>query len=280
MKYLFTIFFIFFSTVAFASKILKNNTASPVFITDTGVTVPASGQHTILPTEDFIFAASNDVIIYISDEAVGPGVSTLKVNDGTSDLGIADGTALIQGFYPKRMQILGDDEQYLADVIQDAASTNRLAVDATAVVEGGATLTFSKKLRYVDMKASSGGVARDTTISTTWTNVFSYSGSGVVVGFSVNMEGIGGGWYIRFLVDSEEIFTSSGIYLSDILDGSVYNMADLKNQPDHGLVRAGNVIRFQLPFPVAYSTSVTVKIKKMNGDKKFQAGLMVLSKES
>ena len=116
MKFLLLFITLCLSDIALAAKILKNNTGSPVLITDTGVTVPASGQYTILTTEDFVFAASNDVIILISDQSVSPSVSTLTVNDGTDDLGIAEGTSLIQGFFPKRVQIIGDDELHNVDI--------------------------------------------------------------------------------------------------------------------------------------------------------------------
>lgn len=75
------------------SKILKNNTASPVDVTDTGVTVPASGQYTIPPQDYPLWAASSDVITVVGD-------STLTVNDGSSDLTISDGIDLIKGLFP------------------------------------------------------------------------------------------------------------------------------------------------------------------------------------
>lgn len=76
------------------SKILKNNTASPVIITDVGQTVPASSSLTISPSDYDKYAQSSDTIVYI-------GSSTLTVNDGSVDLTIAEGTSYIQGNFPK-----------------------------------------------------------------------------------------------------------------------------------------------------------------------------------
>lgn len=80
------------------SKILKNNTASPVVISDTGVTIPASGQYLIPSVEDLLWASSSDAIVKISD-------STLTVNDGTNDLSISEGVDLIKGLFPKKINI-------------------------------------------------------------------------------------------------------------------------------------------------------------------------------
>ena len=46
------------------SKILKNNTASPVNITDVGQIVPASGQLTIQPTDYLLYADSDNTNIH------------------------------------------------------------------------------------------------------------------------------------------------------------------------------------------------------------------------
>lgn len=100
------------------SKILKNNTASPVSISDTGITVPASGQY-IIPSQDYLlWAASSNVITYI-------GNSTLTVNDGGSDLSISNGTDLIKGLFPQKIGITsGDDFTPIGHV------GDRLKVDA------------------------------------------------------------------------------------------------------------------------------------------------------
>lgn len=77
-----------------AQRILKNNTASPVNISDTGGTVPASGQLVINPVDYGVYEGSSDVVTLIGD-------STLTVNDGTFDLSINEGTRLIQGGFSR-----------------------------------------------------------------------------------------------------------------------------------------------------------------------------------
>lgn len=76
------------------SKILVNNNAFDVAITDTGVTVAASSSYTIPPQDYPTFAASSDVIILVAN-------STLIVNDGGDDiLVISNAVDIIKGWFP------------------------------------------------------------------------------------------------------------------------------------------------------------------------------------
>lgn len=85
------------------AKIVINNTASPVPITDVGVTIPSSGSYTI-PSNDYqLWAQSNDVIVVI-------GNATVKINDGSFDLSISDGTDLIKGLFPKKIGVLAGND--------------------------------------------------------------------------------------------------------------------------------------------------------------------------
>lgn len=93
------------------SKILKNQTASPMMMADTGVLIPATPTTYTVPTQDFpLWAASSDVIAAI-------GAGTVIVNDGSVDLSKADAVALIQGNFKQ------------TDFISDLKASNRLKVD-------------------------------------------------------------------------------------------------------------------------------------------------------
>jgi len=73
-----------------ASKIVKNNTGSPIIIVDVGnVTIPASGQYTIPPEDYLIWAESSDIITEV-------GSGDVTVNDGNIDLSIARGVSYLQ----------------------------------------------------------------------------------------------------------------------------------------------------------------------------------------
>lgn len=81
------------------SKILKNQTGSPIVITDVGgVILPASpGTYTIPPQDYLLWAASSDIITYLNDTPPTPSVI---VNDGSFDLNPSDGMYLIKGIFP------------------------------------------------------------------------------------------------------------------------------------------------------------------------------------
>ena len=99
-----------------ATKILKNQLATDIFITDTGVNILASSDYTI-PAHDFpIWAASSDIISYI-------GNGNLIVNDGSYDLNKAEGIGLIQGSFIQKQ--VNFDPALL--------NSNRLKVDVNQV---------------------------------------------------------------------------------------------------------------------------------------------------
>jgi len=82
------------------SKIIKNNTASPVPVNDTGITIPASGQYLVDPGEYPLFSRSDDIVVVIGD-------LTVTISNGTDDLGISDGIRLIQDNFPASVAING-----------------------------------------------------------------------------------------------------------------------------------------------------------------------------
>ena len=112
------------------SKILTNNTASPVNISDTGITIPASGQYLIDPGEYPLFSRSDDVVPLIGD-------LTLTVNNGTDDLGVSDGIRLIQDNFPTTMSILGatDPKITILTLTNSGVEYSHAFTDTTQVVQ-------------------------------------------------------------------------------------------------------------------------------------------------
>lgn len=121
------------------SKILKNNTASPVSISDVGQVVPASGQLVIQPQDYWLYAASDNVITLISDLAVSPTVSTLTVNDGSFDLTINDGAKLIQGIFPNPVRIEYNKREF------DTSAGATVGTTETSIVIPQGTLKYRIK---------------------------------------------------------------------------------------------------------------------------------------
>lgn len=93
------------------TKIVKNNTGSPVNVSDVGTTIPANSQYTIQPYDYLLWAASGSAVTLI-------GAGTLIVNDGSGDLSITDGMDLIKGVYQKS-RIIGDTTGALIGNVTD-----------------------------------------------------------------------------------------------------------------------------------------------------------------
>lgn len=147
---------------------------------------------------------------------------------------------------------------------------------------------WSKKLRQLDMNASNGGVARGTSITnSSWVDIFSYSGSGFFAGAIINIETFTL-WRMRIVIDSQEILLDSNGILSDDIQGdTVYDMDDTSDVTQAVIgISKGSHDRFvyspPLNFPIYYSTSISIKLKRDTGapSKKFQAGFINLSKET
>lgn len=126
-------------------KILKNTTLSPILVSDTGVTVPASPATYTIQAQDYpLWASSSDIITYV-------GNGSIIVNDGSFDLSKADGIALIQGNF-KQTDFIEDlklNDRLKVDVVLDAATQLiRVSADdqtagyleAKVVAESGATV--------------------------------------------------------------------------------------------------------------------------------------------
>lgn len=169
-------------------------------------------------------------------------------------------------------------------------SSNRLKVDSQ--FSAGTSQSWTKKLRYDDMNATTGGVARGTSITAAsgWTQVYSYTGAGYFIGCLVNLE-TKDNWAIRIVIDGDEIFgtgTGAGILSEDITNDAIYD-ADPSGksipEPDQNLGffwGAHDRFLFSAPLliPIKYDSSVKVYVSRLAGaaPKKFRAGYATLTK--
>jgi len=112
------------------SKIIKNTTGSAISVADTGITISASpGSYTIPPQDYLLWAASDNVITYI-------GTGSLVVNDGSSDLGISDGTDLIKGIFPSQIAVTQVTNPWTVNSPDVVAILNSIAVSLGASTVG------------------------------------------------------------------------------------------------------------------------------------------------
>ena len=172
-----------------------------------------------------------------------------------------------------------------ADGQRIAAIGTRLAVDAQISSVNVPSGNYWRKVCYCDMNVTTGGVARGTAISTSFTNVFSYYGTGRVIGFLLNLETFTT-WTIRFTIDGTEVFNgSSGITSDDLASDTIYDVDDANdvNQAFIGLSKGSHdrlIWSSPLNIPYKFSSSVVLSIRRTSGgSKKFQAGLMIIEKD-
>ena len=93
-------------------KILKNTTANPIFVEDTGITIPANSSYEIYPADDTIWAASSNVIPYV-------GTGALVGNDGTYDLTQSQTMQMLQGLFPSKIMIAGSNTNVTVGNIEE-----------------------------------------------------------------------------------------------------------------------------------------------------------------
>lgn len=174
-------------------KILKNTTGSPITITDTGVTIPASPGSYTIPAQDYlIWAASSNVVTYI-------GSGALVVNDGSSDLSINNGTDLILDIFPAIAYSQGTATSGSNGVLSMGAVTTSVPTYTTGQMDP-ISITTGGLLRVETTPASATLQAVD---------VQDFGGDPVVVG-----TGPSGGGIPRVTVsnDSNILATQSGAW--------------------------------------------------------------------
>lgn len=181
------------------------------------------------------------------------------------------------------MELLGGTDQTKIGNVGD-----RLKVDASVSSVTGSYFNWNSKLRYINMTA----IARQASITAAsgWNTAFTYTGSGKIASFILNLEGTAD-WAVRLIVDSEEVFGSSGLLLTDVTSDAIYDMDDSGKGSDEGLGVSHGIFsgahdgfnwKSPLDCPLAYSSSVTIMVSRVTGSatKKFRAGFIIFSKDT
>jgi hypothetical protein len=172
--------------------------------------------------------------------------------------------------------IKGDTTQDLIGNVGDRLKVDVVLSPSSNLPAWGSTMT------YADMNAGTGGIARGASVaqSATWTTIYTYTGSGYVAGMLINVE-IFTAWEFRLLVDAVEIFS---LLSNDLTSDTIYDVDDVTDVNTAFLgISKGSHDKFTwhtpLETPLRYNTSVTVQVRRQTGgSKKFQAGLIILSK--
>jgi len=168
------------------------------------------------------------------------------------------------------VQIVGRDEQYIADVVNSAGNIKRLAVTDDGVTATPATPTISSKLRYVHS---------DTPVALTasFQTVFTYSGSGKLTAFSLLFDKAG--VEVKLTIDSTEIIFQLTSAKLDALSSQTY-----KQGVGNGGVAWDNsksVFIFEPVFPLVYDSEVKIEVLKTIGPAvDLDAQIVSLTKET
>lgn len=158
---------------------------------------------------------------------------------------------------------------------------DRLKVDV-AYNASATSIPAIIKLAYDDMNASTGGIARGTDVTTSYSTIYNRSGNGYIFGFSVSFEGniIGADAFIlKFTVDSLVV---AEINTLDIGSNAIYAAGSAGDALIWGFQTDNNNIMFKTPGQAGlkYTASVKIEIKKAGGSaKQFRAGIIALTKE-
>lgn len=226
------------------------------------------------------------------------------VNGGTNQSSFSLQTILHRaGFKPSSHRIGDmvdddDDAELTKTVItgRDSLGVYRTAsVDedgnlTTAIAPGASIVpTLGTALRYDDMNAGTGGIARGTSITAAsgWNKVYEYSGTGLLMGVKQTLEDLTGTdtnyWRVRFVIDGSEIFGASGISCRDMTASSLYNWntGTTPSPTWAGLNIVQDTITWDSPnnLPVTFTSNVKVYVRRQGTTTKvWRAGLVCIVK--
>jgi hypothetical protein len=164
-----------------------------------------------------------------------------------------------------------------------------LSQKINANIVGGPTggiNTVGSTLRYDDMNATNGGVARNTTVNnTTYTTVYNYTGSGIIFNWVLNLENANN-WRIKFIVDGVNIFPSPFLSTADMASDIAYDLEYDSDSISPLLVGLSHEeierITWSCPsgFPVRFNSSVQIQVIRITTTGRFRAGLITLTKDT
>lgn len=257
-----------------AAKYLKNTTQDPVYHTKANITFQPNvwttaddpllwddQTYTLLGSGSFIFSR-NQIDAYTDKQLAWDTLRDIS----PKEVGLID---MITGY----KALITEQREQLVTMIRGP---------------GGSGGPGSIKPIMREMDASYGGVARDTVITTAdnWKTLFTYTGPGLLFGFVLTLESVSSNWRLRLIRDGEDVFLGSdGFSVGDLLDHSIFGFnrdySTFAGQ-GFGLQMKTNILYFEAPIelPIVFSSSITIKVKRVQDSKKFKAGMVSFQKET
>jgi len=157
----------------------------------------------------------------------------------------------------------------------DVTDENRLKVDAIIPPQ-----SYVSDLKFEEMNASTGGISRNSILPSSFTNIYSYSGSGLFFGFHANFEDEDKTW-VSVSVDGEQILLGvNGIKLGDLKDNNILDIQDIGTYTDFcGLAMHHKSLRICFKVPMRFESSVVIQARHEDGNKRFRAGIANILKD-
>ena len=237
------------------SKIVKNNTGSPVDVADTGQTIPASGQLTINPSNYFTWAESSDIVTLVGD-------GTLTINDGSTDLSISAGIDLIKGLYPRPPFSITDTAGNPINTV------------------GGALPTASSCNSNLRLEHS----LCDITLTSYYQTAYLYSGSGVLWGFILDFNTDYA--EVKLTIDGTDTIFELDLDTIESLQSYAGNSCNDNQGKESALCgiiskTQGNRLNFCPPCPLSYTSEIKIEVKKLgsSSNRKLDKYFIAISKD-
>ena len=170
-----------------------------------------------------------------------------------------------------------------AKVATDLLGVNRLFVSTELTsVAAGAQPTIPPNTQWIDMNDTTGGVARGTSIPQgTKQKLYSYTGSGLIFGWSVTLASLSSGWAVHMEIDGNSNFGPNGLLTDELKSVSLYNFNSSIPDFHMAITTDGDTFRFKggLSTPQRYDSKIEIFAERVsNPAKDFDAGLIMIYK--
>ena len=235
------------------SKLLRNTTLSDIFISDVGVNIPLSSTYETQPTDSLLWAGSDELVVHL-------GSGDLIGNDGSRDLTPAESVKLFQGLYPDKIGIEG-------------VNTSNGAMDVNAQVNVSVELDENPGCSVLSNKAVIDSNSSDISFGTSFTQIYSYSGTGKLANFLMRFNT--DDCNVKLTVDGNQVFDINLDAYEKLLDMD-HNLNNSWLNMNHG----DKSISFRPNCPIQYTSSVLIEVKSDKKTKKVYDYIVCLTKES
>jgi hypothetical protein len=241
-----------------------NNTLGTLVYTNPSVSISAN---------DTVLISNAILMQFIDNPNVWLDISTdaLRISDSITTY-TGDAAFELFGILRNKLKFisqdpsLGEEPVIIASEV-DEDGKRRMLVDSK--LDSGQlvpTITNKLKIRYS---------VTDISLTTSYTTLFSRSGTGLFFGFQTAYDH--SAISIKLIVDGGTVFE---ITLDDIRQFQFNDTSTTKTQMGAFLTTIGNVLDFSSKFAIPYGTNVTIQARTLSGTRKNKNWIMFLTEDT